>query len=413
MKEILQEKIQKFPNTPGVYFFYGKNQELLYVGKATSLKSRVKSYFLGKRGTRAIEAMIDKVENIKYKQTDSVLEAVILEANYIRDKRPKYNVLGKDDKSWNYILITKDSFPLVKTMREHEFKQLSKKDIKQFQYLFGPYPGLNTKATLVLLRKLFQFSSCSPSAKRPCLYYQMGQCLGVCAHTITEKEYKQQVIGPLVQFLSGKKKRLIKILEKRMKKESSSQNFEEAARLRNQIFRLQRIHDVAILNKSFFEDERKSEGAFSRIEGYDISNLGTTGKVGSMVVFENGLSKKSDYRKFKIKTILGQSDVDCLEEVMVRRLKHTEWKYPDLFLIDGGKPQVNRVKRIFQTFGVDIPVIGIAKGPARKKNEFIFAKEEKNLVHWVYTHQDILIQVRDEAHRFAVTYQRSLRKIKK
>jgi len=413
IKNDLLQRAKTFPDTPGVYFFYGKNNELLYVGKATSLKNRVKSYFLGKRGLRAIEAMIDQVKSIKYKQTDSVLEAIILEANQIRDAHPKYNVLGKDDKSWNYIVITRDIYPHVKTLREHELKQFGIKEVQRFQYVFGPYPGLNTKATMVLLRKLFQFSTCSPQAKRPCFYYQMGQCLGVCAHTITDTEYKRRVIGPFVQFLKGNKKRLIGTLEKRMKKASKEQKYEEAARLRNQIFRLQRIQDVALLNQSFFKDGHKTDTSFYRIEGYDISNLGATGKVGSMVVFENGVPKKSEYKKFKIQTVVGQSDVDCLEEVILRRLKHTEWKYPDLFLIDGGKPQVNRVKRIFQTFGVNIPIVGIAKGPQRKKNEFFFAKEEKQLTKWVYQNQGILVQVRDEAHRFAISYQRSLRKIKK
>lgn len=416
-KRPMLDKIQKFPHAPGVYFFYDAKGTLIYVGKATSLRDRVKSYYAGKRTFRPIEMMMEQVSKIKIQQTDSVLEAVILEANCIHDLQPKYNVLGKDDKSWNYIVLTKEDYPQLKTMRQHDYVQLTQKQIKEkFAYIFGPYPGLNARATLKLLRRMFQVSKCKGDEKRACLYYQMGQCLGVCIEEITPTQYKTKVIGPLVQFLKGNKKRLIKTLEKRMQKASDRQDFEEAARLRNQILQLQKIHDVALLNKSFFGnvgfEYRKSSMGIQRIEGYDISNLGSTGKVGSMVVFSHKEPLKSAYRKFKIKTVEGQSDVDCMEEVLVRRLKHPEWIYPQLFLIDGGKPQVNRVKRVLQTFGIDIPVVGIAKGPRRKKNEFTFSSPSKTLIHWVNDNQEVLIKVRDEAHRIAVKYQRSLRKIK-
>ena len=196
-----------------------------------------------------------------------------------------------------------------------------------------------------------------------------------------------------------------------MKLSSKLEKFEEAARLRNQISSLKRIHDIAILNKSFVAEVTRTDG-LNGIEGYDISNLGKTGKVASMVVFDAENPVKNQYRKFKIKTVDGQSDVDCMEEVITRRLKHPEWKYPDLFLIDGGKPQVNRVKDVLEKMRVAIPVIGIAKGPDRKKNEFIFGEKSKSIIIWVYNNKNLLIRVRDEAHRFAIKYQRSLRKIK-
>jgi excinuclease ABC subunit C len=203
-------------------------------------------------------------------------------------------------------------------------------------------------------------------------------------------------------------------LKRRMKKASKEHDFEEAARLRDQINKLQRIHDIALLNKSFISDiSEKKDTNRNRIEGYDISNLGATGKVGSMVVAEYGEQKKSDYRKFKIKTVKGQSDVDCLDEVIRRRLKHSEWPFPALFLIDGGKPQVNRVVRILKEKGIAIPVVGIAKGKERKKNEFIVGEGVgAKKIHWIERHKVLLTQVRDEAHRFAISYQRKLRKIK-
>ncbi|KKQ80419.1 MAG: Excinuclease ABC subunit C [Parcubacteria group bacterium GW2011_GWC2_38_7] len=347
--------------------------------------------------------------------TDSVLEAIILEANYIKKYQPKYNVLGKDDKSWNYLAITKAEFPTLKAIRQHDLKQLSLIEQKQkFLNVFGPFPGLNTQATLKLLRKLFAYSSCSPTQPRACFYYQLEQCLGVCTNEITPKEYNKKVVRPLTLFFKGNKRQLIKDLEKQMKSASKDENYEEAQRLRDQISNLKKIHDVALLNKNFYThvvtlSVPKSDN-INRIEGYDISNLSTTDKVGSMIVFINGEAEKSEYRKFKIRTVIGQSDVDCLKEIITRRLKHAEWPLPQLFLIDGGKPQVNAVKEILALNKVEIPVVGIAKGPERKKNEFFVPKI---LEKWLAQNKDLLIQVRDEAHRFAIKYNRELRRIKK
>ncbi|MFA7244985.1 MAG: GIY-YIG nuclease family protein [Candidatus Magasanikbacteria bacterium] len=442
----LLEKIKQFPTEPGIYLFYDKNKELIYVGKATSLRNRVQSYFRGARSMRPIEQMMHEVMDIKIKQTDSVLEAVILEANYIKKYLPKYNVDGKDDKSWNYVVITKDVYPRVVTIRQHEFvaKRNEERGMgNEYLYIFGPYPGLKTREMMKLLNRLFFISTCKPCEPgkpfRPCLYRQIGQCLGVCTGEISSREYKSKVILPLVTFLRGGKKKLVKSLEIKMNRESRKENFEEAGRLRNQISTLSRIHDIALLNDSFFMERgmRNVElgmGAgehFSvkRIEGYDISNLGASGKVGSMVVFDNREALKSEYRKFKIKTVVGQSDVDSLKEVLERRLAHADiqitnntdvqiknkkdfWPLPDVFLIDGGKPQVNAVMQILKKYKLNIPLVGIAKGPERKRNDFIFGVKDRDFIKFVNENQDLLIRVRDEAHRFAITFQRSLRKLK-
>ncbi|KKR08160.1 MAG: Excinuclease ABC subunit C [Parcubacteria group bacterium GW2011_GWC2_39_14] len=421
----MKSLIRNIPTKPGIYLFFDKNKKLVYVGKATSLKSRVRSYFAGQKSPRPIESLIDEVKNIKWIVTDSVLEAIILEANYIKKYQPKCNILGKDDKSWNYLAITKREFPTLKAIRQHDLKQLSlAEQKKKFLNVFGPFPGLNTQAILKLLRKLFAYSSCSPTQARACFYYQLEQCLGVCTNEITSKEYSKKVVRPLTLFFKGNKKQLIKDLEKQMKSVSKDENYEEAQRLRDQISDLKKIHDVALLNKNFYTDivtlrftqhpnavsgaEPKCDN-IKRIEGYDISNLNTTDKVGSMVVFINGEAETSEYRKFKIQTVIGQSDVDCLKEILTRRLKHAEWSLPQLFLIDGGKPQVNAVKEILTLNKIEIPVIGIAKGPSRKKNEFL---APKILAKWLTQNKNLLIQVRDEAHRFAIKYNRELRKIK-
>jgi len=410
----LKYKIKNLPHTSGIYLFYDTKKELVYVGKATDLKSRVGSYFKGQKTNRPIEQMIHEIKDIKHKQTDSVLEAILLEGVYIKKYQPKYNIDWKDDKSWNYIIITDDVYPKVVTIRQHELDNIiNDADFKQFKYTFGPYPGVKTKEMMQILQKLFYISTCSVPESghkvKPCFYYQLGQCLGVCTGEITSAQYKKKVIAPLVKFLKGNKKSLLKDLERKMKIASQKEKFEEAVRLRNQISNLQKIQDIALLNKSFFNKSKVVDNRRLVIEGYDISNLGSDDKVGSMVVFESGMPSKGKYRKFNIKTVVGQSDVDCMAEVLRRRLKHEEWSLPDVFLIDGGKPQVGVALKILKEYNLDVPVVGIAKGPKRNKNEFIIKGLAQKSVQ---ENKNLFIQVRDEAHRFAIKFNRSKRKIK-
>ena len=505
MIRAMQQILETLPDKPGIYLFYNAQGVLIYVGKATSLKNRVRSYFVGKRTSRPIEALVHEVVKIRHKITESALEAAILESVYIKKHQPKYNVLGKDNKSWNYIVVTKADYPEIKTLRQHTLASYSESEQKkQFHYIFGPYPGLNTTATLKILRRLFLFSTCqniknnkksllrgetskqsfahnantSVSAAlqrrndevRPCLYYQMGECLGVCTGEISSKDYKARVIAPLVKFLRGNKKYVIRDFEKRMKVASKQEHYEEAARLRDQIANLQKIYDITMINESFVQDAfaGPDDGGVARIEGYDISNLGSNSSVGSMVVFEHGKPKKSEYRKFRVKTVVGKSDVDSIDEVMRRRLARSydipitndstistssratgresrdlvgeiitvdardfsmrsasatlsrndvknnkaSWPKPDVLLIDGGRPQVNRVQRVLDEFQIQLPIVGIAKGAERKKNEFIFPENaSRTFIRWVADHQRLLVRVRDEAHRFALSYQRQTRKI--
>jgi len=410
MLDLISRKLAQLPDSPGVYIFYNSKKEIIYVGKASSLRSRVKSYFFGKKSPRPIEEMIHEVVDLKTESTDSALEAAILEGYYIKKYRPKYNIQWRDDKSWNYIGLSKDIYPKVLTIRQHELTTDKK---KEFQYLFGPYPGLNTKETLRLLRKIFIFSTCEPHAKRPCFYYQLGQCLGVCTGDISAKDYVSKVILPLRLFLDGKKKLLIKKIETEMKVAAKTENFEEAARLRNQLRHLQKIQDIALLNENFMKDKIfDGDSLVKRIEGYDISNLGSSNKVGSLVVFDEVGPVKNQYRKFKIKTVQGQSDVDCLAEVLERRLKHSEWILPDIFLIDGGLPQVNKAKAVLRAAHIRTPIVGIAKGAERKRNDFLVVTDSVKIKQWVKDNKILLIKVRDEAHRFAITFNRAQRKLK-
>ncbi len=397
---ILKSKTEKMPDSPGIYLFY-KSKELVYVGKATSLRNRVKSY-LKPKNERPIEMMIDEVSDVRWIETDSVLEALILESLYIKRFKPRYNIKEKDDKSWIYLVITKDEFPKLEAVRERSLKK------SDYRYVFGPYAGMRTSETLKLLHYLFNVSRCSPNQKRPCFDYELEHCLGVCTGEITSREYKEKAINPLIMFLKGKKKMVLTSLNKKMKEASKMQDFEEAGRLRNQMFSLEKIRDFSLLNKSFLSDSFEPGSNIKRIEGYDISNLGSDAKVGSMVVFDGKGPVKSEYKRFRIRTVAGQSDVDCLKEVLERRLRHPEWPLPDMILVDGGKPQVNAAKSILKKNNIKMLIIGIAKGKERKKNELFFSESNHKFASSVNGNLKLLIRVRDEAHRFAIAYQRSL-----
>lgn len=420
MSSSLSTFISEFPDSPGIYLFLNASEEIIYVGKATSLKNRVKSYFVFKKASRPIETMMHEVARIEYKVGGSVLEAIVMEGNAIKKYEPKYNVIGKDNKSFNYIVISRSEYPEVKTLRQREWSLLQKtgEAKKQFSFSFGPFPGLNAKEAFRLLRKMFHFSTCRPGAKRPCLYFEMGQCFGVCTSLISSSEYQKKAIRPLVLFLKGEKAKLISLFEKQMGEYTKKQEYEQAARVRDQLRLLSKIQDGALINKSFFEDETEEKNI--RIEGYDISHFSGSSIVASMVVFDSHGPLKSEYRKFNIKSLSNQSDVDSLDEVLSRRMTHKEWPYPDIFLIDGGKPQVSRAYSVISKL-IPFPfVLGIAKGPERKKNDFIFPtifKTSSNpagrsFIRYVAKHTALLIRVRDEAHHFAIQFQKSKRKIK-
>jgi excinuclease ABC subunit C len=390
-----KNKIEKIPNTSGIYLFYAKGS-LMYIGKATSLRDRVRSYLTPKT-FRPIESLISEIDDVKWKTTDSVLEALILEANYIKKFKPKYNIKEKDDKSWNFLVITKEDFPKLQAVRERSLK------ISEYKYIFGPYAEGRISEVLKILHFLFNVSRCNPGQKRPCFDYHLKKCLGVCTDEISSADYNKKVIKPLVSFLKGRKKSLLVSLEKEMKVFSKKEEFEEALRIRNQLFSLKKIMDFSLLDKSFLEENKNKKSSIKRIEGYDISNLGDEIMVGSMVVFEDGKPLKKDYKKFEIKNVNFQSDVDCLKEVIQRRFNHHEWKVPDLILVDGGKAQVNVIEKNIKN---NIPIVGIAKGKERKKNELIMSSKDS----WFIDNILLLIKIRDEAHRFAINYQRELKR---
>ena len=414
-QKLIKNKIKKFPKTPGVYLMKNAMGKIIYVGKATSLHDRVKSYFDRPHDVR-IEKLVGEISDIDYKKTPTVIEAMILEANLIKKYLPKYNVKEKDDKSFLYVAISKEKFPRIMLLRGLELERMTSREKKQSTKLFGPYTSASSlRAALdILRRRIFPFRDCVVMPKRPCLHYHLKQCPAPCAGLVSQKDYRR-LVRNLILFFEGKKEKIIKNLKKQMAAASRGENFEEAARLRNQIFSLEHIQDVAVIKSDEAKNgtEKLGINIFGRIEGYDISNISGTSATGSMVVFEDGKPNKNEYRKFKIKTVSGANDVGMMKEIMDRRLYHArEWPLPDVVLVDGGWGQINAVREILAEHKIKIPVLGIAKGFDRKQDRLIADPNNPELVRVAGLHKDILLRVRDEAHRFAIGYHKLLRKKK-
>lgn len=397
-------KKKQLPDSPGVYKFLGKGKKLLYIGKATSLRDRVRSYFnsgiLKTRGP-LIEQMVGLAKFVEFIKTDSVLEAMILEVNLIKKHKPKFNTKEKDDKSFSYVVVTKEDFPRVLLVRGKELlgSEASKWIIK---YAFGPFPKASSlKQGLKIIRKIFPFrDKCKPSQSggsgKPCFNNQIGLCSGICAGLISKKDYGK-IIQNLKLFFDGKKKSLVKKLEKEMKMLAKDRKFEKAGEIKKTIFALNHIQDVALVGREEDRDSFKS-----RIEGYDIAHISGTSMVGVMVVIENGMPNKSEYRKFKIKTVDGADDTKALKEVLERRLGHSEWPLPALFVVDGGKAQINVFERVLKENGIKIPVVGVVKDERHRPKNIIGSKTLK------FKYEKEILLADAEAHRFAISYHRKL-----
>lgn len=431
-------KNKALPDNPGVYLYYSRSRELLYIGKATSLKKRVGSYFSRKYQkaddlySRRIGKMVSEIARIDYIETPTVIEALVLEANLIRVKKPKVNRMLTDDKSFLYLVFTNEDYPKPLFVRGLELLRKgyrpfeTGKDSGSEEYLavYGPFTSsMALKNALELLRRIFPYSTCGPprEGKKPraCFYAHIRQCPGVCTGKVLKRDYRKNIRG-LMQFFDGKKTPLIKRLEREMLMASKAQRYEDAGALKKQIKGLEHIRDVSIITKDFsplpYENPDKGYvDALGRVEAYDISNISGTDAVGSMVVFEKGRANKSLYRKFGIKTVKGANDVAMMKEVVTRRLKRAErypkaWPLPDVMVIDGGKPQVNAVQGVMEEFGLGIPVIGLAKGPDRKQDVLVYDKTNKEVARVARAHKETFQKARDEAHRFAVSFHRVRRR---
>ena len=551
---LIEEELKKLPGKPGVYIMHGENDEIIYVGKAVSLKNRVRQYFQSSRNKGAkIEQMVTHITRFEYIVTDSELEALVLECNLIKEHRPKYNTMLKDDKTYPFIKVTvNEPYPRVL------FSRTMKKDKAKY---FGPYTSSTAvKDVIELVRKIYMVRSCNRNLPRdcgkdrPCLYYHMKQCTAPCQGNVSEEAYKQN-IGQVLHFLNGNYKETLDQLTEKMMAASEEMRFEDAAGYRDlinsikrigerqkittygeedrdiiavamdesedlreqdavvQVFfmrggrligrdhfflrvargdtkaqvlssflkqfyagtpfipaeimmqteiedgeiiedwlsarRKQRVHirvpkkgtkeklvELAkenawmVLSKDrerIKREEGRTIGAVKeiedwlglkdivRMEAYDISNISGFESVGSMVVYEKGKPKRSDYRKFKIKWVQGPNDYASMEEVLTRRFTHeSKGEYdsfsilPDLILMDGGRGQVNIARKVLGELGIDIPVCGMVKDDNHRTRGVYF----NNVEIPIDTSGEgfhLVTRIQDEAHRFAIEYHRSLR----
>ena len=551
---LIEDELKKLPGKPGVYIMHGEKDEIIYVGKAVSLKNRVRQYFQSSRNKGAkIEQMVTHITRFEYIVTDSELEALVLECNLIKEHRPKYNTMLKDDKTYPFIKVTvNEPYPRVL------FSRTMKKDKAKY---FGPYTSSTAvKDVIELVRKIYMVRSCNRSLprdcgkERPCLYYHMKQCMAPCQGNVSEEAYKQN-IGQVLHFLNGNFQETIDQLTEKMMAASEDMRFEDAAGYRDlinsirrigerqkittygeedrdiiavamdesedlreqdavvQVFfmrggrligrdhfflrvargdtkaqvlssflkqfyagtpfipaeimmqteiedggiiedwlsarRKQRVHirvpkkgtkeklvELAkenawmVLSKDrerIKREEGRTIGAVKeiedwlglkdivRMEAYDISNISGFESVGSMVVYEKGKPKRSDYRKFKIKWVQGPNDYASMEEVLTRRFTHeSKDEYdsfsilPDLILMDGGRGQVNIARKVLGKLGIDIPVCGMVKDDNHRTRGVYF----NNVEIPIDTSGEgfhLVTRIQDEAHRFAIEYHRSLR----
>ena len=411
---ISRERLAELPDQPGVYLFRDAHGRLLYVGKAASLRKRVSSYF--RRTARLaprIAKMAGAVQDIEARPTASEAEALLLESRLIKERRPRYNVLFRDDKTYPQLKVTREPFPRLLVTR---------RKLDDGAVYFGPYTDATRMHEAVrFLRRVFPLRTCKTFPDAPCLEYHLGQCLAPCAKHVTAEAY-QRIADDLVAFLQGKRDRLLQELSRRMSRAARDQRYEEAARLRDQMEALTSV--IVAKEKSLAAGPLEQLQAAlrlprlpQRIEAFDISHIFGQAAVGSMVVFAEGKPHKAHYRYFNIETVRDGDDYRMMREVIRRRYSGTlaaaasatsrGMPLPDLVLVDGGKGQLATACEELRALSLTIPVMGLAK-----RLERIFLPDAAEPVVLLPTSPVLhLVQhIRDEAHRFAITSHRRIRR---
>jgi excinuclease ABC subunit C len=408
---------------PGIYIFLSRENKILYVGKAKNLKKRVSSYFQKHvdLGTKT-SILVSQIAKIKTIIVNSEIEAFILENKYIKGYKPKYNLKLTDDKAYLMVRITiKDEYPKVLTTRRQD---------DDGSIYFGPYPNNAGALRIVLktIRKIFPYQSIPNHDKRICLYNHLGLC--PCPPVFDSAEFKKEYkknIKHIIDFLNGKTKKILRELKEERDDLSKNEKFEAANKAQNKINAIELVtgpsYKTSIdldVDSNLTDDLKEKEineltsvlrnnhipvEYLARIECYDISNISGTNATGSMVVFTNGQKDSSQYRKFKIRFINTPNDFGMMEQVLQRRMKHSEWSLPNLVIVDGGKGQVSTAVKVLSKLNVDIPIIGLAK-----KEETIVTADLKEIILPKDSNAlKLIMRIRDEAHRFAITYHRKLR----
>ncbi len=398
------------PDTPGVYFFLGKKKSMLYIGKATSLRDRTRSYFspdlMHTRGPLLVD-MLAKAETIEWRETDSVLEALLLEASLIRLYKPPHNTDLKDDKSFNYVVITKEDFPRVLVVRGKTLN--AEHPPKTRAYCFGPFPhGMQLREAMKLIRKIFPYrENCTPCIEqlkkgkkcKPCFNEHIGLCPGVCTGKVSKEEYRRTV-RHIVLLFQGRKKQLIATLNKEMRVAAKNEEFEEAKELHRRMYALQHIQDISLI-KDEYRSPTLGADTSRRIEAYDVAHLRGSSNVGVMVVVEEGMPSKGQYRKFNIKTAKGGDDAGALREILSRRLGHDEWPLPRIIAVDGSTAQINAAQKVLAEYSMAIPVVGVVKDEKHRPRNIVGDRE------LIAGNEREILLANSEAHRFAIGFHRN------
>lgn len=394
------------PDEPGVYFFLGPQKQILYIGKATSLKNRVRSYFapdLVDKRSQLIDNMVVEASALEWTVTDSVLEALILETNLIRSHKPYYNTRSKDDKTYNHLVITNEEWPRVLVVRGKDLHE--RFDPKDIQYHFGPFPsGALFREALKIVRKIFQFYDTPQPVGRERSKLEKGKIdfnrqIGLYPSFNNRTEYLT-TIRHIKLFFQGKKQQLVKELERSMHSAAKAERFEEANAIKKRLFALTHIRDVALMKA---ENEQFAGRKTLRIEAYDVAHLGGKQMVGVMTVIEDGQPKKSDYRKFIIRSLKDSNDPAALRELLERRFAHPEWRFPDLLVVDGGMVQHDVATRFFADKGLTIPVVAVVKDERHKPKDILGDSR------WQNSHKLEILHANAEAHRFSLAFHRTVR----
>ncbi|MFA5117774.1 MAG: excinuclease ABC subunit UvrC [Candidatus Omnitrophota bacterium] len=406
----LKDKIAQIPGSPGVYFFKDKEGIIIYIGKAKSLKKRVQSYFSRLLDSKT-QALVSKITDVEYRLTDTESQAQILEAALIKENLPQYNIDLKDDKSFPWIRITDEAFPVVSIYRRKKFAP------GDTSVYFGPYTNVKAlRQAIKLIRKIFGFRSCKKLPKHACLYHRIKLCPAPCIGAVSSRAYREN-IEEIGMFLGSRYEELIGRLSIEMKKAAAEKRFEDAAAIRDKVQALGSIghRRTGFSRKAELEDLRDVlalDVLPARIEAFDISNISGEQATGSCVSFYNGEPDKNNYRKFRIKTVKAIDDYGMLREVVLRRysrLKRENAALPDLVLIDGGRGHLLAAQGVMKELGVTLPLVSIAK---QRENIYTVSRRYPIKFKEDTPALNLIRRVRDEAHRFAVSYHHVLRRKK-
>jgi len=371
-----------------------KNDEVLYIGKATNLKQRTRSYFnptlMETRGPIIVK-MVEEATSITHTVTDSVLEALLLESYLIKKHQPAYNSKDKDDKSYNYVVITKEDLPRVYPVRKRELDILIGRK-QELLHVFGPFPQGNVLRTaLQILRKIFPFYGKKGVGSYSHEFYEQ---LGLEPDgTSTLKEAYQENIALLALFFQGKKAQIISTLKKKMMEHAKKLAFEQAQTIKKQIYALEHIHDIALMKRDF---ELGTDISMTRIEAYDIAHMQGQDMVGVMVVHNGREISNQDHRIFSVRSVSSSNDPLALREVLTRRLAHTNWPYPSLIVVDGGNIQKRSIEKVLKEHDLSIPVVSVVKDDRHKAKGIL--GQRKIIEKYQYE----ILNIHAESHRFAI-----------